>query len=229
MIGSADLTPGVPRCICVCVRLLLYPYSQNVIGWVPNASDLRFFFHHLCTGGNPSQAGANLHFFLIQRGLADNPPRASCSALIFSYPSGRTVSGSFHFMCSRLLWFRPVPPRAIWSCQIRRSRHRFVGCKSCYRVISTYTHHYLPSLGSGRLFGQHGFGSYLFLRSVFDVFQCFCAAWWFLWNLLLRLSRSDVETLHLISPSRVLEHLSRLSPDAGSLEIDLSYRHRVVV
>ena len=33
---------GVPRCVCICVRRLLYPYSPNVIGWLLDASNPRF-------------------------------------------------------------------------------------------------------------------------------------------------------------------------------------------
>lgn len=35
LIGCADPTAGVPRYVCACVRLLPYPYSQDVIGPQP--------------------------------------------------------------------------------------------------------------------------------------------------------------------------------------------------
>ena len=95
---------------------------------------------------------------------------------LFSHLDGRIVSGSFHFLCSRLLWFRPVPqrpydharyavPGAVPSLLIvsacRPSCCAFLailGCKSCYRVISTYMLHYLSSLGAGKPLDNAGPG-----------------------------------------------------------------------
>ena len=69
----------VPCRVCACVRLLLYPYSQNVIGWLPDASNPLFIIYCVVKS---SQAQVNLYSSCAERGLADGLVRVSNFAFV---------------------------------------------------------------------------------------------------------------------------------------------------
>lgn len=103
MIGSADLTQGVSSSICVCVHFLLYPYSQNVIGWVLDASNP----HHLdCARQISPNWEQTCVSFLPNLDWPTTSPLC-----IFFAPQQNGCVRNFSPQRSRLLWLRSVPQR----------------------------------------------------------------------------------------------------------------------